>query len=120
MTMIKTPPVLSASTIVGDKVRNRAQEVIGSIKELMIDTGTGRIAYAVLDFGGFLGIHNKLFAVPWAALTVYGEEKCLVMDADQELLKTAEGFDQSDWPDFADQRWGARIHHHYSASPYWE
>jgi sporulation protein YlmC with PRC-barrel domain len=120
MTMVKTSPVLSASTITGDTVQNREGETLGSIKELMIDTATGRIAYAVLDFGGFLGIHNKLFAVPWTALTVSCEQKCLVLDADKELLKKAEGFDQADWPDFADQRWGARIHHHFRTAPYWE
>ena len=120
MTTTKTHPVLSASTIAGDKVQNQDGETLGTIKELMIDTGTGRIAYAVLDFGGFLGIGNKFFAVPWPALTVCSEKKCLVMEADKELLKTAEGFDQGDWPDFADQRWGARIHHHYRTAPYWE
>lgn len=120
MTTDTTSSVLSASTIAGDKVKNREGETLGTIKDLMIDTATGRIAYAVLDFGGFLGIQNKLFAVPWPALTVSCEQKCLMMDADKELLKTAEGFDQEDWPDFADQRWGARIHHHYRTEPYWE
>ena len=120
MTTAKTHLVLSASTIAGDKVQNQDGETLGTIKELMIDTGTGRIAYAVLDFGGFLGIGNKYFAVPWPALTVSTVPKCLVMDADKEMLKSAEGFDHDHWPDFADQHWGARIHDHYRTTPYWE
>jgi sporulation protein YlmC with PRC-barrel domain len=75
MTTVKAPPVLSASTIVGDKVQNREGQQLGSIKELMIDTATGRIAYAVLDFGGFLGLGTKFFSVPWPALTVSSEQK---------------------------------------------
>ena len=61
--------VLSASTIEGDSVRNSAGEDLGRIEHIMIDIPTGRVAYAVLSFGGFLGIGNKLFAVPWEALT---------------------------------------------------
>ena len=120
MTETKRRTVLSASTIASDKVKNLQGETLGSIKDLMIDTGTGRVAYAVLDVGGFLGVGNSLFAVPWSALEARTDEKCFVMDANKELLKAAEGFDQDHWPDFADQNWGARVHAHYGASPYWQ
>ena len=75
--------VLSASTISGDKVVNAAGDKLGDIKELMIDLPYGRIAYAVLSFGGFLGVGEKLFAVPWNALTVDEDEKQLLLNADK-------------------------------------
>ncbi len=60
--------VLSASTLTGDRVRNAAGEDLGKVEEIMLDVPGGRIAYAVLSFGGMLGIGDKLFAVPWSAL----------------------------------------------------
>ena len=119
MTTTQLNPVLSSSTIAGDDVKNTTGEKLGTIKDLMIDSDSGRIAYAVLDFGGFLGIGNKLFAVPWSALTVCPEDKCLKMNVSKQTLENAEGFDQDNWPDFADPQWGARVHHHYGITPYW-
>lgn len=69
--------MLSASTLSGDTVRNAAGDDLGSVKEIMVDIPSGRVAYAVLSFGGFLGMGDKLFAVPWSALTVDEDEKCL-------------------------------------------
>lgn len=66
--------VLAASTLAGDKVRNAVGEDLGKIDEIMIDIPTGRIAYAVLSFGGILRMGNKLFAVPWSALRVDEDE----------------------------------------------
>src|ERR1019366_5018246 len=64
------PNVLAADTLTGDKVVNRQKEDLGKIEHLMIDLANGRIAYAVLSFGGFLGMGDKLFAIPWSALKV--------------------------------------------------
>ena len=69
-TMAQTPTVLAADTLTGDKVVNRQKEDLGKIEHLMIDLETGRIAYAVLSFGGFLGMGDKLFAIPWSALAL--------------------------------------------------
>lgn len=60
--------VLSATTIIGDAVKNMSNEDLGHIKEIMIDMDSGRIAYAVLSFGDLLGMGDKLFAVPWSSL----------------------------------------------------
>ena len=60
--------VLGATTLAGDSVRNTADENLGKVKEIMIDVPSGRIAYAVLSFGGVLNMGNKLFAVPWNTL----------------------------------------------------
>ena len=72
--------VLSASTLAGDSVRNAAGEDLGTISEIMIDLPSGRVAYAVLSFGGFLGMGDKLFAVPWNALKVDEDEKCFILN----------------------------------------
>jgi sporulation protein YlmC with PRC-barrel domain len=112
--------VLSAGSLGGDRVRNNAGEDLGKIEELMIDIHSGRVAYAVLSFGGFLGMGNKLFAVPWHALSVDLDNHEFVLDVSRETLENAPGFDKSDWPDMADPDWGAQIHRHYGRTPYWE
>jgi sporulation protein YlmC with PRC-barrel domain len=111
--------VLAASTLTGDRVLNAAGEDLGNVDEIMLDLPTGRVAYAVLSFGGVLGMGNTLFAVPWNALTVNEDEQCFVLDVDKRTLETAPGFDKDNWPDMADASWGSQIHSHYGTEPYW-
>ncbi len=101
--------VLSASTLKGDKVVNSVGEDLGSIDELMIELETGKVEYAVLALGGFLGIGNKLFAVPWDVLHVDKDKKRFVLDVPRETLESAEGLDKSQWPDMADPIFRQRI-----------
>jgi sporulation protein YlmC with PRC-barrel domain len=112
--------VLGASTLEGDEVRNSAGEKLGKVDEIMIDIPSGRVAYAVLSFGGALGLGNKLFALPWEILRVDEDEKCFILDVNKETLKSAPGFDKDNWPDMADHTWASGIFEHYNASPYWE
>jgi sporulation protein YlmC with PRC-barrel domain len=112
--------VLSAGTLAGDSVKNSAGEDLGKVDEIMIDIPSGQVAYAVLSFGGFLRMGNKLFAVPWSALRLDEDEKCFILDVDKSTLESAPGFDKENWPDMADTAWGARIFKHYGATPYWE
>jgi sporulation protein YlmC with PRC-barrel domain len=124
--IIKTDPekryrsVLAASTLEGDKVRNSSGEDLGKIDEIMIDIPTGRVAYAVLSFGGFLGMGDRLFAIPWSILKVDEDNKCLLLDVDKNVLKNAPGFDKDNWPDMSDTTWGSRVYTYYHAEPYWE
>lgn len=118
--MITTAPtVLSASTLIGNPVRNRAGEDLGKIEEIMLDTQHNRISYAVLSFGGFLGIGDKLFAVPWEALEVDGDDHCCVLDVAKERLENAPGFDKDNWPTFSDPTWRTEVHGYYEVQPYW-
>ena len=112
--------VLGASTLTGDRVRNNAGDDLGKIEEIMIDLTSGRVAYAVLSFGGFLGIGDKLFVVPWSALTVDQSAHEFVLDVRREDLEKAPGFDKDNWPDMADPGYGREIHSHYGQKPYWE
>jgi sporulation protein YlmC with PRC-barrel domain len=112
--------VMSASSLSGDRVRNTAGEDLGKVKELMIDVPSGRVGYAVLSFGGVLGLGDKLFAIPWNALTLDEDEKQFILNADKKILENAPGFDQDNWPDMADPSWGTQVHSYYGVQPYWE
>lgn len=114
------PQVMSADSLEGDEVVNLAGERLGKIQDIMIDVQRGRIAYAVLSFGGFLGLGDKLFAVPWEALKLDADNECFVMDVDKEHLQDAPGFDKDNWPAMADMQWARGIHSHYGKRPYWE
>jgi len=111
--MRTTTPVLSATSIIGDDVKNVEGKDLGEIKDIMIDLDSGRIEYAVLSFGGFLGLGDKYFAVPFEALRVDTDEECLIMDVSKETLKNAPGFDKDNWPNFADPDLRSRLHSHY-------
>jgi sporulation protein YlmC with PRC-barrel domain len=112
--------VLSASSLSGDKVVNTAGEDLGKLDDIMVDLPTGRIAYAVLSFGGFLGIGNKLFAIPWSRLSVDEVNRRMILDVDKDLLERAPGFDKDNWPDMSDPSFGSQIYSYYGAEPYWE
>jgi sporulation protein YlmC with PRC-barrel domain len=112
--------VLSASSLNGDRVRNSGGEDLGTLKEIMIDLESGRIAYGVLSVGGFLGMGDKLFAIPWSSFKVDEYNKELILSVDKETLKNAPGFDKDNWPDFADPSMGEQIYSHYGQRPYWD
>jgi sporulation protein YlmC with PRC-barrel domain len=112
--------VMGATTLAGDSVRNAAGEDLGKVKEIMIDVPTGRVAYAVLSFGGLLNMGNKLFAVPWNVLTLDEDEKEFILDVDKSRLENAPGFDKDHWPNMADPQWGTEIFNYYKVEPYWE
>ena len=112
--------VLSASTLAGDSVRNPAGEDLGKLDQIMIDIPSGKVAYAVLSFGGVLGMGSKLFAVPWSALKVDEDQKCLILDANKKKLENAPGFDKDNWPNMADNSWGSEVSRFYGVAPYWE
>lgn len=111
--------ILSSSTMEGTAIKNPAGDDLGDIKDLMIDLTTSRVAYAVVSFGGLLGIGSKLFAVPLQALKQDPVNKCFVLDTSKEALENAHGFDKDNWPDFADRSWQTAVHKHYNTTPYW-
>jgi len=112
--------VVSASRIIGEAVVNRQNENLGKIHELVFDAKEGRLAYAVLSFGGFMGMGNKLFALPWKTFEFANTENKLILNVDKEKLKAAPGFDPNAMPDFADRTWGSSIHDYYGYDPYWK
>ncbi len=105
--------VLKASEMIGMNVEGMDGKKLGDIKDLVIDSDDGSIEYAVLDFGGLLGIGTKYFAVPWDALELTTDGKKLLMDASKKDLKTAPGFDKNNWPDFSDPQQTIVIYEYY-------
>ena len=114
------PEIMAASSFEGEDVVNGLGEELGEIKEIMLDVRSGRIAYAVLSAGGFLGIGDKLFAIPWGTLTLNTDKKCFILDIDKERLKNAPGFDKDHWPSMAGDQWANDLHSYYGVRPYWE
>src|SRR5436853_6581567 len=114
------PEVMDAATLIGDGVVNSSGEDLGKIEAIMLDVTTGRIAYAVLSFGGFLGLGAKLFAIPWSALTLDAGEKRFILNVTKERLENAPGFDKDHWPSMADSTWATEIHAYYDIRPYWD
>ncbi len=112
--------VMSASSLVGDSVVNSKGEDLGSIEEIMLHIDSGRIAYAVLSFGGFLGLGDKLFAIPLEALVLDEDNKQFILDIDKEKLENAPGFNKDHWPDMADPLFGKEIYGYYGYEPFWE
>ncbi len=107
------PQLMGAHTLHGNDVVNRRGESLGDIKEIMLDMHSGQVAYGVVSFGGFMGMGEKLFAVPWAALQLDPVRKCFVLDVEKERLSQATGFDKNHWPDMADAGWAKGIHEFY-------
>ena len=107
------PEMMGADTLVGNDVCNHKGDDLGDIKEIMLDMRSGRVAYAVLSFGGFLGMGEKLFAVPWNALILDTKNKRFVLNVEKDRLKDAPGFDKDQWPNMADQSWAREIHSYY-------
>lgn len=116
------PRVLSAGSIIGTKVVDSEGQPLGSIKDLVIDLDDAQIAYAVLSFGGFMGLGDKLFAIPLEALTFDTQDARAVLDVDKEVLRNAPGFDKDRWPHNAQYEpgWLRDIYEYYGNSPYWK
>ncbi|OZI35256.1 photosystem reaction center subunit H [Bordetella genomosp. 1] len=113
------PEVMAADTLEDNDVYNPAGEKLGSVEKIMLDVPRGRIAYAVLSHGGVLGMGDRLYAIPWSALTLDTDRKCFVLDVPKEQLKQDKGFDKDNWPSMADERWATDVHSYYNQPPYW-
>jgi sporulation protein YlmC with PRC-barrel domain len=118
-TVKKYRRTLAASTLQGDRVVDPQGRDVGRVEAIMLDVQLGRVAYVVLSFGGFLGIGDKLFAVPWSSLVVDEHNKRFVVDLTKEQLEKAPGFDKNHWPDLSDLDYAVGVYRHYNAAPYW-
>lgn len=113
------PGRLSAATSFWARtVVDQDGQLIGSICDLMLDSEHGRIAYAVVATGGFMGNGEMLFAVPWSALRAVGRQ--LVLECKCDALQSGPSFDRDHWPEAPAYRWHEWVHGYYHARPYWE
>lgn len=108
--------IVLKKSILGAKVVNDEREDLGTIEDLVIDTRDNRVAYAILSLGGFWGLGDKHFAIPWEALSFDISEKVAVLNVDADRLKNAPGFDKDKWPDMGDKSWATQVHSHYGVT----
>lgn len=105
--------VLAASKLDGDTVYSSDGQDVGKIKEIMLDLNSGRIAYVVLSSGGFLGVGDKLFAIPWNAFAMDPERQRFQLSVSSEKIKNAPAFDKDSWPSMTNRAWADSVHEHY-------
>ena len=116
----ETSNLISADKVTGTTVYNRQGEKLGSVYDVMLNKRSGQVAYAIMSFGGFLGMGDKYFAIPWNAFHFDLAQKRAVLHLEKTRLENAPGFDKDMWPNLADQQWGAIIYKHYGYTPYWD
>ncbi|HEV8511738.1 MAG TPA: PRC-barrel domain-containing protein [Cyclobacteriaceae bacterium] len=102
---------LTASSIIGDKVINPQGEHLGTIKDIMIDLNGGKIEYVVIEFGGFLGLGEKYFALPYSLIKVDSKNESFLLDQSRDALINAPGLDKNHWPETNT--------HLFDSSSYW-
>lgn len=103
------------SKIMGTDVYDMQGKKIGSVRDVVIDPQTGNINYAVVSFGGVMGVGGKYFAVPWKSLQATNDAKNYALNVDREALKTAPGFDKDHWPDMANQQWASDVERYWQS-----
>jgi hypothetical protein len=105
--------------VTGTEVYNTAGDHLGEVQDVMIDKKTGRIAYAVMSFGGFLGIGEEYHPLPWATLKYDTRQGGYVVGLTVDQLKGAPTYAANQNPAWSDRAYETRIHDYYKATPYW-
>lgn len=108
--------LISSSTLVGTSVENTNGDNLGKIEDLMIDWKEGKVSYAVLSFGGFLGMGDKYFAVPLQSFDVplNNDSNVLILNESKERLESSPGFNKDNWPSSADHVFTKEVYKHYN------
>jgi sporulation protein YlmC with PRC-barrel domain len=104
--------ILTASSVMADTIVDPAGEKLGNIKDVMLDIRQGKIEYVVMESGGFLGIGEKFFAIPFRLLRIDPKNHAFILDQEKEVIKNAPGFDKDHWP-------GTNDHSYDTTNTYW-
>jgi hypothetical protein len=115
----ETSALISANKVEGTTVVNPGGEKLGSIEEIMIDKRSGKVAYAVMSFGGFLGIGDRHHPLPWGVLKYDTNLSGYVVNLDKRVLEQAPAYSSAERVDLADEAYGKKIHDYYNVPPYW-
>jgi hypothetical protein len=102
------------SRIVGSGVHDAHEKRIGEVKDLILGSARGDIAYAVIGFGSVLGIGGRYYPVPWQALQASDDGSYYVLQVDPQTISRAPGFDRGNWPDFADRGWSTEVDRYWA------
>jgi len=116
---LNTGTLISAGTIRGTPVYNTDGEALGSVEDIMVDTETGRIVYALMSFGGFLGIGERTHPLPWAVLKYDKERRGYVVPLTKAMLVDAPTYGRDEAPRFGERAYEESIHDYYKTNRYW-
>ena len=115
----ETGNLIAASKVQGTYVYNAAGEDLGSIHDVMIDKVSGKVAYAIMSFGGFLGIGNQYHPLPWSVLRYDTDKGGYVVNIDKRQLEGAPAYDVGTEPAWGDPAYERSLHDYYGVGPYW-
>lgn len=107
--------IVNSDKVIGVDVKNSQDENLGKIEAIMLDKSSGEVAYVVLSYGGFLGMGDKLFALPWNVFSYDTTEDCFRIPLDKTKLKNSPGFDKNHWPDMSSTAWRDSIQRYYDS-----
>jgi hypothetical protein len=121
MTDVMTKPhqLIASDRVEGTAVRRPSGERIGHIERLMIDKVSGKVSYAIMSFGGFLGMGTSLLPLPWASLSYNTRFEAYQLDIEDDELRRAPSFRHDQDFDWGDRSQEAELHRHYGIPPYW-
>lgn len=119
VTTITSGPLIAAEKVNGTSVYNMAGEKLGTVEDIMIDKVSGRAIYAVMSFGGFLGIGDRYHALPWGMLKYDTDMESYVVDLDKDRLEGAPTYRKTDALDWDDPVWARKVHDYYNVPPFW-
>ena len=115
----ETTSLIAASKVNGTYVYNAAGDDIGSIYDVMVDKRSGKVAYAIMSFGGFLGMGSNYHPLPWSLLRYDPVKGGYVVNLDKRQLEGAPAYETGATPDWGDRDYETGIHNYYHADPYW-
>lgn len=119
ITRYESPQLIAATRVNGTYVYNHQDENIGTIEDVMLDKQSGRVAYAIMSFGGFLGMGERYHPLPWSTLRYDTAKGGYVVDLSKEVLEGAPSYARDEDPNWDDRRFGESVHDYYKAKPYW-
>jgi hypothetical protein len=114
----ETDRLIASDKVEGTAVYNRQGERLGDVHNLMVDKYSGQVAYAVMSFGGFLGIGESYHPLPWKVLDYDTRMGGYVVDLDKDKLRAAPSFTRDQTPDWSNRDWDTRVHDYYGVRPH--
>ena len=115
---ISSKSLIAAKRVQGTDVYNMQGEKLGTVEDIMIDKVSGQAIYAIMSFGGFLGIGENYHPLPWSTLKYDESKGGYVVNLDKKVLEGAPSYGPRDRIDWDDQKWGRRVHDYYGIAPY--
>jgi sporulation protein YlmC with PRC-barrel domain len=112
-------PLIPANKVAGTEVYNTAGDHLGEIQDVILDKSSGKVAYAIMSFGGFLGLNEKYHPLPWDVLTYDTDKGGYRVDLTKDQLENAPNYGENGEPDWADREYGKHVHDYYGSSPTW-